>query len=146
MRDSLDFAKTQVKPANPKVTDSQKSNHFVEKIIQAVIDELPLKKVLGFIRPKWFKVEFQTGPGSIGGPYFYPKKNTSISKREIIELSNEAQQQISKCTKELHELELKDYNWNTLEIVAYEDGRHEANRTFYDFDTILPLTSTPEGA
>lgn len=146
MKNSLDFAKTQVKPKNRKVANPEKSNILIEQIIQLVINELPLKKKLGFIKPKWHKVEFESGPGSMGGPYFYPKKETSGKEREIVELGNETRKQISQLTKELHGLEIQDYNWDNLEIIAYGDGKYTVNRTFYDFDNTLPITSTPEGA
>lgn len=146
MKSSLDFAKTQVKPEKPKIANPEKSNVLIERIIQLVINELPLKKKLGFIKPKWHKVEFESGPGSMGGPYFYSDKNTSDKEHEIIKLSTETRKQISQLTKELHELEIQDYNWDNLEIIAYGDGEHKIERTFYDFDNTLPLTSTPEGA
>jgi len=146
MKNSLDFAKTQLKPKNPKVANPEKSNNLIEQIIQLVINELPLKKKLGFIKPKWHKVEFESAPGSMGGPYFYSDKNTSDKEREIVKLSIETRKQISQFTKELHAIEIQDYNWDNLEITAYGDGRHKVDRTFYDFDNTLPLTSNPEGA
>lgn len=146
IKNSLDFAKTQVKPQNPKIANPEKSNSLIKEIIQPVIDKLPLKKKLGFIKPKWYKVEFKSGPDSMGGPYFYPNENTTDREREILKLSTEARKQISKHTKELHEIEITDYNWDNLEIIAFGNGRHIVNRTFYDFDNTLPLTSTPEGA
>ena len=146
MKNSLDFAKTQVKPEKPKVANPEKSNILIEQIIQLVVNELPLKKKLGFIKPKWHKVEFESGPGSMGGPYFYSDKNTSDKEREIIKLRNETRKQISQITKELHAIEIQDYNWDNLEIIATGDGQHKVERTFYDFDNTLPLTSKPERA
>lgn len=146
MKNSLEFAKTQVKPQNPRVTDPKKANDLIEKIIRLVSRELPLKKKLLFIKPKWYKVEFETGPGTMGGPYFYPSKNTSNQERKIVKLSNKAHDQISQLTEELHKIEVQDYKWDNLEIVMYGDGRYSVDRTFYDFDNTLSLTSTPKGA
>lgn len=141
----LDFAKSLVKPENPSVTEPEKSKALIEKIVHIVIRELPLKKKFGFIKPKWFKVEFECGPNSLGGPYFYKHEHSSNQERKIIRLSEEASSQISALTKELHRLEIKDFNWDNLEIVAYHDGEHNIKRSFFDFDNTLPLTSTPDG-
>lgn len=146
MKNSLDFARTQIKPDNPKVSNPEKSSVLIEKIIQSIISELPLKKKMGFIKPKWCKVEFQIGPSSMGGPYFYPNESTSDKERDVLRLSSEARKQISILTKELHEIEVNDYNWDNLDIIAYGDGRHTVDRNFFDFDNALTLTSTPEGA
>lgn len=146
MKNSLEFAKSQVKPEQPEVPNPKASEAIIEKIIKTVVRELPLKKKLGFLKPKWYKVEFETGPGTMGGPYFYPTENTSDREREIIKLTRDARNQISKLTEQLHEMEVQEYNWDNLEITAFGDGQHEVKRESYDFDNKLSLTSTPPGA
>lgn len=146
MKNSLEFSKSRIKPNKPEVPNPKASEGIIEKIINEVIRELPLKKKLGFLKPKWYKVEFETGPGTIGGPYFYPTENTSDREREIIKLTSDARDQISKLTEQLHEMEVQEYNWDNLEITAYGDGKHEIKRESYDFDNELSLTSTPQGA
>lgn len=141
---NLDFAKSQVKPENPVVIDPERSNTLIQGIIKSVAKELPLKKRWGFIKAKWFKVEFEMSPNSFGGPYFYRDKSTSNKEREIIELSENCRNHISNLTKQLHELELNSFNWDNLKIVAYGNDTSEVERSFFDFDNLLPLTSTPD--
>lgn len=146
MISNLEFAKTQVKPKEPVVSKPEESNAIIEKLIKSVTDEISSKKKFGFIKRRWFKVEFETGPDSMGGPYLYRSETSSRQEKEIIRLSDKADSEISNLTQRLHALELQEYNWDNLEIAAYADGRYEINRTYYDFDNQLPLTSTPEGA
>lgn len=146
VKTNLEFAKTLIKPTTPRINKPERADKLIGRIIEFVVNELPLKKKLGFIKTKWHKVEFETGPSSMGGPYFYKNENTSAKERTVVRLSNETQKEISKLTNELHKLEIEHYNWDELEITAYGDGHHNVNRTFYDFDNTLPLTSTPSGA
>lgn len=146
MKESLLFSKTLIKPDNPRVPNQERSDSIIELIVKQVVNELPLKKKFGFMKPKWFKVKFETGPDSIEGPYLYLTDKTSDKERIIIDLSAKAREEISILTDQLHDIELADYNWDNLEITAFKEGDIEVNRTFYNFNDELPLTSTPEGA
>ncbi len=146
MKRSLDFAKSQVKPKDSKIPDPEKAKRLIEKIIKHVIDEIPSKGIFGLFKPKWYKVEFQCGPNSMGGPYLYKNENTSDIDRQTIRLGDEAFDQVLLLAEELHNSELKEYNWDNLEIVAYRNGHFTINRSFHDFENTLPFTSTPEGA
>ena len=134
MRNSLEFSKSMVKPTSPKIVNPEISNAIISEMIKLLVDDLPSKL--------WYKVEFECSPTSFGGPYLY----ISEKEREIIDLSEKVSDGIMDLAKKLHANELDDYNWDSLEITAFKDGNVEANRTFYNFDEELPLTSTPDGA
>jgi len=143
---SLEFSKTLIKSESPSITNPTKSESIIKSIIEVYKTHIPQKKMLGFIKTKWYKLEFNCSPNSMGGPYFYKTKETTGKEREILKLTDKSRKKISSLTKELHNLELKDYNWDNIEVVVYGSGEYNVNRTFYNFDEELPLTSHPANA
>ena len=143
---ALEFAKSQMKPANPKVPDPKKADALIQKMVRPVVDHLPLPKRLFFNKPKWHKVEFEGSPTSMGGPYLYKSEETTRKERQRVKLSTDAFEEVMVYLKSLHELEAEAFNWDEIDVAVYRNGRIHANRKFFDFNASLPLTSTPEGA
>ena len=143
MRDSLVFSESLIKPASPHIANPEKSQELLDQIIRLVVSDIPNKKKFGFIRQKWHMIVFQTGPDSFGGPYLYRSPETSDLEREIVRLSDNTLDKVSELTQTLHNLERADYNWDELKITAFADGQSEVERSFYNFDEELALTSTP---
>lgn len=144
MKNSLEFSKTQVKPENPSVVNEAESNAILKKLIETVTNELPIIKKYGFIKQKWYKVEFTCSPSSRSGPYFYPSESTTSKERTIIKLTDSASKSLYSLAKELHAFELETYNWDTMDVIAYGNGKYEVKRTYFNFEE--GLSSYPEGA
>ena len=73
----------------------------------------------------------------------YANKNTTDREREALRLTREMRTDLMNLAKELHDLEIDEYNWDNVQITLFGNGKKEVNRTFYNFDNTLPLSSTP---
>ncbi len=133
------FGLSLVKPETRTLTDPEKSEQLINKIVDFYYSKAPKK---GFFKKTWDRIEFSCGVGYYGGPYLYkPDK-----KKEIIKIGFEAYKELSPIIKELHELEKDSYNWDELEFVLYYNKKYDVKRTDYNFNEEISFTSTPEGA
>lgn len=130
----LEFSVGLLKPTNRSLTHPEQSRKM-EKQIADFFAEAAGKR-------KWEKINFTIGPGSLGGPYIYQKSDGD--EYDILNIKNT--DGIMSVTRELHELEKENYNWDDLEFNVYKDGKYEVKRTDYDFNNEIDFTSYPEGA
>lgn len=136
----LEFSRTLVKPKNRTLDNPEKSAQLIKEIVDFYI-----KRAIGE-RKNWFKLEFNCGIGTYGGPYVYAEETTTPKEREISEIEFKAYNDIAETIKILHELEKSTYNWDGLKFVVFSSGKYDVERTFYDFDNKITFTSTPENA
>lgn len=135
--DSLEFSKSLVKPAHPTVPEPDASGAIIDAIIK-----IHTESVTG----AWHKLKFECGPNSYEGPYVYPSIDTSEQTRQSLELPEDRMDEVYALSGKLHDLEHSSYKWDELKITVFGDGTNTVERTFYDFDQTLPLTSQPPDA
>jgi cell wall assembly regulator SMI1 len=143
--DQLTFSKSLIKPEINVIENPQKSDELLKKIIDFYISKTIKRNLFG-IKQKWYKIEFSCGPDSFGGPYLYSRDTTQENEREIVEIDSMSYDLISNTIKEIHNLEKEGYNWDNLEFIVYSTGEYKVDRTFYDFDNQLEISSTPDNA
>jgi len=141
----LEFCLTLVKPVNKTINNPDKSKQFLKTIIDFYIDKAPKHKFFG-VKKSWYKIEFNCGVGSYGGPYIYFDENTTSKERETFKIGFGDYEIIAETIKQLHELEKSTHNWDELNFVVYSDTTYKVERSFYDFDNQISFTSTPENA
>ncbi|SHF41112.1 SMI1 / KNR4 family (SUKH-1) [Pedobacter caeni] len=140
----LKFSRSLIKPEAKSLSDPEKSAILIEKIVTFYVNKAPKHKLFG-LQKSWYKMEFSCGVDSSEGPYLYATENTTSREREILEIDFSERLNISKTIKELHELEKPTYNWDELKFIVYANGKHEVERSMYDFDNVISFTSTPDG-
>jgi len=141
----LEISLSLIKPEIKKIENKEKSNELLKKIVDFYVDNAPKRNFLG-IKKKWYKIEFQCGIDSYGGPYLYSNENTTANEREIVNIDSKLYENISKTIKEIHELERESYNWDNLEFAVFSNGEFKVERTFYDFENQIQFSSIPENA
>src|SRR5690606_24644195 len=138
----LKFSRTLVKLTVKTIDDPKKSKELIQKILNFYLNRFPKHRMFG-LKKSWHKIEFKCGIGSYGGPYLYAKETTTSKEREVLRIDYKHYESIVDVVKELHKLEEKNYNWDELNFVVYSNGRHEVERSFYNFDNEISFTSTP---
>ncbi len=141
--EQLEFSKTLINKGTNTITEPEKSEKLIKKIVDFYFNKVPKRTFLG-IKKDWYKIEFQCGLGSFGGPYIYKNVNTSENERVILKIDFEEQEKISPIITELHELEKENYKWDKLKFIVYSEGNYSLERSYYDFDKEIPFTSTPK--
>jgi cell wall assembly regulator SMI1 len=139
---NLEFSRTLIKPQNPSIENPQKSEELIKKIVDFYTENAPAHKLWG-LKKSWYKIEFECGTNSFGGPYLYASENTPSKER--INFKIDDYKPIMSTIKTLHKLEEKSYNWDELHFIVYANGTFEVNRNYYDFGEET-FTSTPENA
>lgn len=139
----LEYCKELVKPLHPKVNDPHRSGELIKEIVEFYLDKIPAGETPG-TKKTWYKLKFECGPGSFGGPYLYANEKSTDREREILRIKDYSI--LEEVISRLHNLEKESYNWDKLEFTVYADGRQEVKRTFYNFDEELDLSSFPAGA
>lgn len=143
--DQLLLSRSFVKPEHPYVENKERSDGLLKTIVDFYTKHAIKRNFLG-IKQKWHKMKFACGVNSFDGPYLYTADNTSENEYEIVTIDSRLYETISQTVKTIYEAEKATYNWDKLEFVVYQDGTYEAKRTYYDFDKLIPFTSTPENA
>jgi len=139
---NLEFSKTLTSKGTNSITNPEQSEKLIKKIVDFYFNKVPKRTFLG-IKKDWYKIEFQCGLGSFGGPYIYKNENTSDNEREILKINFEEQNKISPIVNELYDLEKESYKWDELKFKVYSTGRYSLVRSYFDFDKEIPFTSTP---
>lgn len=139
----LEFSRTLIKLENKSIENPEQSANLINKIVEFYVSKATEYKLSG-LQKSWYKMEFECGVDSYSGPYLYATKETTSKEREIIKISD--YKPISGIIEELHTLEEKSYKWDELNFVIFADGTFKVERTNYDFEQEIALTSTPENA
>jgi cell wall assembly regulator SMI1 len=139
----LEFSRTLIKPEVRNIDNLEKSKNLLDKIVDFYLSKAPKHEMFG-LKKAWFKIEFNCGVGSYGGPYIYANENTTSKERKPLKIEDYSS--VSSIIKELHELEKKSYNWDELNFIVYANGKYEVERSFFNFDNEISFTSTPEYA
>jgi cell wall assembly regulator SMI1 len=138
----LEFSRTLIKSGTKTITNPEQSDRLIKQIVDFYVSKTPKNKLFG-LKKSWYKLEFECGPNSFGGPYIYATENTTDREREILEIDVD---QISETVKKLHEIEQPTYKWDELKFLVYSNGKYEIERSAYDFDNEISFTSTPKSA
>lgn len=138
----LEFSRTLIKLETNTIVNPNQSEKLIKQIVDFYVSKAPKHKLFG-IQKSWYKIEFECGMNSFGGPYLYATENMTDREREIFEMDAD---EISHTVEELHELEKPTYKWDELKFVVYSNGKYELERSTYDFDNEIDFTSTPQNA
>ncbi len=138
----LEFSRTLIKSVTNIISNPEKSNKILKKIIDFYISKAPKHRFFG-LRKSWYKMEFECGPNSFSGLYLYATENTTARERKVLEISED---EILEAVKELYELEKPTYKWDELKFVVYSNENYEVERSAYDFEKEILFTSTPKNA
>ncbi len=141
----LELSRTLINSGTKTITDPEKSQSLIIQIIDFYRSKVPKRNFFG-LQKHWYKLEFDCGPGSLGGPYLYEYENTKISERKILKIDFKELDRISEIIQELHKLENPTYKWDQLKCIIYSNGKYEVERSAYDFDNASHFTSTPQNA
>ena len=138
----LEFSQTLINSGTKTISNPQQSQKLIQQIVDFYVSKAPKHKLFG-LQKSWYKMEFECGPNSFGGPYLYATENTTGKEREILDIDED---EILESVKELHELEKQTYKWDELKFEVYSNGKYEMERFAYDFDNEISFTSTPKNA
>jgi len=138
----LEFSRTLIKRDTNTIVNPNQSEKLVEQIVDFYVSKFPKHKLFG-IKKSWYKIEFECGINSFGGPYLYATENTTNREREIFKMDAD---EISDTVVALYDLEKPTYKWDELKFVVYSNGKYEVERSAYDFDNEIDFTSTPKSA
>src|SRR5690606_12007574 len=138
----LEFSQTLINSRTKTISNPQQSEKLIQQIVDFYVSKAPKHKLFG-LQKSWYKMEFECGPNSFGGPYLYATENTTGKEREILDIDED---EILQSVKELHELEKQTYKWDELKFEVYSNGKYEMERFAYDFDNEISFTSTPKNA
>lgn len=144
---ALENCKTFIKPTEPKIPNTAEADIIINNIVKVYKRNIQQGKSfwpLNIVSNKnWYKIFTKCSPTSGEGPYLYPTAGTTDREREVLKLKDGDQDTIWALTRKLHELEKDSYHWDELSLTIYQNDRLEVEREFYNFDQIIPLTSTP---
>lgn len=140
----LQISQSLNKPKDKKVEYNETSEKLLKKIVEFYISVCTRRSFFG-IRKKWYKIEFDVGLDSYGGPYLYRNENTP-NEREIVSIDNKSYDKLSEIIKEIHELEKQSCNWDQLHFEVYSNGDFKVERKFYDFEKDIEFSSIPANA
>lgn len=138
----LNFSRTLIKYEENTIANPDQSDYLIKKIVAFYTKLAPKNSFFG-LKKAWYKIEFQCGLNSFGGPYLYKSESTTAHNREIMRVDTN---EIEECVNELYNLEQPTYRWDELRFVIFSDGNYELERFSYDFDNEIPFTSTPSQA
>lgn len=138
----LEYSRTLINSGMKTIANPEQSEKLIKQIVDFYISKAPKHKLFG-LQKSWYKLKFECGPNSFGGPYIYATENTTDRELEILEIDED---DISETVNELYRLEQPTYKWDELKFVVYSNGNYEVERSVYDFDNEIPFTSTPENA
>jgi cell wall assembly regulator SMI1 len=136
----LVFSRTLITSGIKTIANPEQSEKLLKQIVDFYIRKAPKHKLLG-LQKSWYKLEFECGPNSFGGPYIYATENTTDREREILEIDHD---EISETVKKLHEFEQPSYKRDELKLVVYSNGKYKVERSAFDFDNEISFTSTPK--
>lgn len=139
----LEFSVSLVKPERPAVDDPLASERIIRRIVERYIELCTKKNFLG-VRERSYRITGRFGVSSLEGPYVYRKDGAGTESREAVRLRD--CDDIYALAGELFELEKASWNWDAVAFEISGKDDYTIHREFYDFDTELGITSTPEGA
>lgn len=139
----LEFSFSLVKPERPRVLDPAASDKIVRSIAECYIERCTKKNILG-IRERSYRITGKFGVNSLEGPYVYRKQADGTESREAVRMKNH--DELYRMAAALFELEKESWNWDSVAFEIRGKNDYTIRREFYDFDTELSISSTPEGA
>jgi len=140
----FEYSNSMMKPEKPVVKDEKASNKILQAIIDTYLSEVPQKKMFGIFKNKWHKLVFNCSFGGVSNPVLYNTKQTDDKSRSILHLSNNNRKKIRELTTQLHKLEEKDFNWDVLKFIVYENGHQDIKRSFIDYNETLSFRNYPK--
>ena len=141
----LEFSRTLINSGTKTIANPEQSEKLINQIVDFYVSKAPKHKLFGLQKSR-YKMEFECGPNSIGGPYIYATENTTGKEREILKIDTNDRKFGIETAKELQKLEQPTYKWDGLNFVVYSNGKYEVERSAYDFDNEISFTSTPKNA
>lgn len=137
---NLDFALSLVKPTERKIIDPNKAEEILNRISDLYLKSIPNKKKFGLFSKKWQKASFNCSHESYSGI----KVEYENGQTENYKVKEEFSDKIFALGKELHQLEKKNYNWDSLEFEMTPDGKYILERKDYIWEEEIDFSSCPK--
>lgn len=137
---NLEFALSLVKPNERKIIDPNKASEILNEISDLYLKSIPRKKKFGFLTKKWKKATFKCSHQSYSGISVEYENGES----ENYKVKEEYSDRIFALGKKLHQLEVKNYNWDSLQFEMTPDGKYTVDRTDYIWEKEIDFSSCPK--
>ncbi len=137
---NLEFALSLLKPTERKIIDPDRARGILDEISGQLLNSIPNKKKFGFISKKWYKATFSCSPDSYS-QITVEYENGETEKYSIKEAYSDS---IFDLGYEIHQLEKKDYNWDSLLFEIRPDGEYSVARKDYVWEEER-FSSCPKG-
>ena len=124
---NLDFALSLVKPTERKIINQKKAEEILNGISELFLKSIPNKKKFGLFSKKWEKASFNCSHESYSGVMLKYENG----QPENFKVKEKYSDKIFALGRELHQLEQKNYNWDSLEFDMTPDGKFTVERKDY---------------
>jgi cell wall assembly regulator SMI1 len=124
MGEQIKFGLSLLKSSSRHIKNAEKSNQLISQIIDEVKSKLNLSD--------WYKVSFQGG-STFGMPSIY-KNEFNSTERENVRIDHI---EANRLVNILKEEEKETYEWDDIEITFFKDGKIEAERNVFDWNSFM---------
>ncbi|MFT6602097.1 MAG: cell wall assembly regulator SMI1 [Dokdonia donghaensis] len=137
---NLDFALSLVKPTERKIINQKKAEEILNGISELFLKSIPNKKKFGLFSKKWEKASFNCSHESYSGVMVKYENGQT----ENFKVKEKYSDKIFALGRELHQLEQKNYNWDSLEFDMTPDGKFTVERKDYVWEDEIDFSSYPK--
>lgn len=136
----LEFSISLLKPVERKIIDTHTSKKILDKISDLYLKSIPNKKKFGLFSKKWTKAKFECSNQSYSGITVEYENGDEKNYN----LKESFKDKIFALGKEIHKLEEKNYNWDSLEFVLFPNGKYIVERKDYIWENEIDFSSCPD--